>query len=100
VLTHQLPLDIDDPGYGQPWRIFLAKCRRRLLFVMYTSRGTLYNSTCVTITISVLRTARTSARLFQFTISQFWGSNKKVAALTHYNLSYMVIYSLSFQLCR
>jgi len=64
VRSHRLPLNIDDPGHGQPWHIFLAKCRRRLLFVIYASRGAPYNSTLVTIIISSLRTARTSARLF------------------------------------
>jgi len=80
VRSHQLLLNIDDPDHGQPWRIFLAKCRGRLLFVIYASRGALYNSTLITISNSSLRIARTSARLFQFTITQFWGSNKKVAA--------------------
>jgi len=76
--SHQLPLNIDDLGHGQPWRLFLAKCRGRLLFVIYASRGTLYNSTFATITISILRTARTSARLFKLQFHNFGAATRKL----------------------
>ena len=75
--SHQLPLNINDPGYGQPWYLFLAECRERLSFVIYALRGALHYSTSLQ-SLSNLRTARTSARLFKLQIRNFGAATRKL----------------------
>ena len=92
--SHQLPLNNNDPGHGRPWRLFFAKCRGRLLFVIYASRGALCYSTA---SQSLFRPAHCQniSATFQITNSQFCSSNKKVAI----QLITIYLHYYSFTVC-
>jgi len=97
--SHQLPLNINDPGHGQPWRLFLAKCRERLSFVIYASRCALYYSTSLQ---SLLSACALPEHQRDFSIYNFvtLRQQQESCSLNSCNLCCITIYPLSFQLCR